>query len=604
MKIGELGLALLLFTTLCLLRVGNRDVRTANAIADDHPVVWANYAKNPAQWAGDPIQIQSEFFLKATLQNRLVSFLYSRFGVSPEWLTDLQVWIQNVGLGLALLFLCRFLDPRPVFYWTAAVAVFIAHPWAINLAYFPDVYFVPYAAHLALPFLIVGLTAFLLDRQRLFLAALFPAAVIHPLQTMHLLMILFPTLLFSFDRRGQWLRYLGYFAAIAFVTMLPPFFLGAFRPISGATLTNSELLAALLPNGHVTPWNVPMIRAWVFPTFLGFFVTAIFSVRQENGDGLRPLLKGCAVATLVGGLVQGAAAYWGWPSVLLATTLRCTVIVAVVLLAIVVVKALRATEGISFGGRWFALLAILFQMYSGFGVFWAQWTAMLGGGRFLNPRRLTVATVLWTAALLMAGRPLRALGWENATQAIRTFLAPAAGFDSTILLVSLVLAAGLAFAAWPSRYRSQAILAVVVGLALLMHYRGGRETRSGPLFEIYRMQKWAKDNTPPGTLFLSMTRWNWRGISERPVLFVDVGPQTIVPYWRDRRLSEWNRKIGETFHRYGQDLDLMGEVEILQLNENFGAAYLLRSPTSASLFFRECFRNSAGVIYELPKRHL
>ncbi len=595
--ITEFIVALFFFTTISILRVGDRDVRTANAISDDHPVVWAKYAKNPELWMGDPIRLAGPFFINASVQNWLASFLYRKFSFSPELFTDFLVWLQNVGLGLALLFYCRYLNPRPVLYWAAAVATFVARPWQINLAYFPDVMYVPYPAHLVLSFLVLGLLAFLSDNRRLFLASLIPAALVHPLQTLHLLMILVPTLFFDPKRNVKWRPYLFMFSVVFACVILPQLFGGSRS--NGERLSSAEYLASLLLNLHITSWKVPMISAWVLPTFIGFFFGAGTVVFGGNVEPLKALFKGCVVAVGAAVLLQLVGIVFGVPYILITVPLRCTVLISVFLLPILFSHGLRVVEAGNSAARFSAMLAILFQMYSGFGLFWGQWLIVLLPSRASARKIATLFAFGWVVAFVLLGRPFRDLGFESTGMAIRNWLAPAGGFDSLIFFFSVVAAVGVVVCTKRSKRGAFPFFAAVLVLAIAVQYREGTRTKSAPLLDSYVLQKWAKENTAPKSLFMSMTRNSWRGIAERPVVYVDVGPLNFVPYSPDRRLSDFNRTVGEMFHSFGSDLDLMNERAIVNLGSKLGADYFLRSTSALPLNLPEVFRNSAGAVYRI-----
>ncbi len=583
-----LWLSLAFFCAFSFLRQGRLDVRIANGISDDHVVVFTNFCKAPEKWQGDVVTAVGPFFLKSSVLNKAACELERNLGVPARLFSTLLVFLQNVGLGLALLLLCRYLDPRPKFYAPLAMATYLASPWLANLAYYPSVYYVPYPGHFVQVFLVFALVAFLKTNLKGFLAALFVAAFVHPTQTLQAIAFFSIAFLITRPPRARLVPYLAGIAAIAVVAVVPHFF-----GVPADRLTNHELLPTLLINPHLVPWTMDSVWAFGVPTFIGILITSRIALNKLE---LPPIFSALwwsgLIVTGLSGVTQYAGAVFGIPELLMLCPLRVTVLISTTLLPIGFLYLLRQLDAAAWPVRISAATGVLFPVFSAIGVFWGQWMVVL------RQKRALALFSAWWAIYWIAGRPARTLGFGDAGSFLRYLLAPAGKFET---LSTVLILLGAAAAIVPGRrFSFQFRLGVVIAImGLILTANEGRTTLEGKLLWNYELQKWARENTPENALFVMNDR-SWRGISERRVVFVNVGPININAYDRRRDQQNRNVQIREAFLRTGGvEWEKRNESQVLSLVREFGGTHVLREASSAPLNLPVVFKNEGGVIYDV-----
>lgn len=278
---------LLLLIVLCLntvLLIGDFKVRPAIWNGDDGPAPYANYMKNPHKYEVDAGIKNWIYPASGTMQNWLTAILYLHLNVSPIIMGYFLVFLQNVLLGFAIFRYSFIITKRKDVAWLSACFTMFAKPYTWNLAQFGELMYMPYAAHLALPFFVYAASYSIEDKFIKSAVLLLIGCLYHPVVGAYSVAMIGCYWIWQSKKnilsRESILKLLS-FIIIVVISLLPMYF--AMRNVP--QLPNSELLPIVMKNGHTIPWNFkPYMSTFIrnitiIPLFL---ILAFFSIQNNT----------------------------------------------------------------------------------------------------------------------------------------------------------------------------------------------------------------------------------------------------------------------------------------------------------------------------------
>lgn len=157
-------------------------------------------------------------------------------------------------------------------------------------------------------------------------------------------------------------------------------------------------------------------------------------------------------------------------------------------------------------------------------------------------------------------------------------------------------------------YQSLLCLTLVVSLTVAACIENRKQAKSSiqNIKTYYEVQKWARDNTPPGSSFILVNPTlhpSWRGVTERQTIATS---QLLQVYCSMQPLVDYNRKLAKFYSAHpplilkgsGNEQDMTTENWSLFANE-FGGDYLVRRKDWPKLGLPLVFENSEFVIHRL-----
>ncbi len=610
------GLLLVFLAAIAVLTVGDFNVRMANTHADEGPVLYAHYVNDPPRFEGDIMMIYGRVSVCATMMNWLPAMMYNFLNVPPEWPARVLTYLQVVLLGWALWRYTRQVTQRADVAWLTIAFAFAAEPWGWDLANAGLVFTKPYAASLAIPFIVLAATEIVADRPMRVLGWLVVAGLLHPSLT--LLMVAMTGCVWLFA--GNFERWRPRAVALAvpmLVCVLPSLLL---QTGSDARLSSAEMMAGLRLNMHMLPWSYRPAWALGWPTFVGFVVLVGLALRRSEtfSAATRRFFVGAAVgaAVLGGAHLLGLAA--GVPKLLQMVPLRGTMLLVLFLLPAVMLYLANNLASTSWPVRWTAMALLLLHAVFGFGFHWLL-VAVLAVGEFVEGRpnrwlsRATwpVLAVALAAYWRLKQRVLFLFG-AGADQAAVFAGLPGLGGHERFAVLTVLGAAGLI--GLLVRAKPVMVSAVIAVVALAKAHHTGQAARAAGFERAnYEAQLWARDHTPADAVFVVYDQ-PWRTVSLRRTLDASRKSGRYI-YSGSRRAKDLDdgllafyglsdvvgsMNVAEMWKAQRRAYESLDEEGLLQLAGRFGGDYLVR-PADKPLTFPVAYRNDELVIYQLSR---
>ena len=493
-------LAWLIFSLATLFLVGSFESRLANTIGDDHPIVLARIFNHPEAWARDFGLVTGKAFAVASLPNLLASYLERLHSSFPYALSWLYIFVQNLGLALALMVYQKNFCKAPLLGLLGACFAYFCAPWTVNLAYYPSLMHTPYPGHLVVPFLVLAAGALLQEKWKLLGFLLCLSGLIHPSLTLQFIGLAFLYLLWT-SKTSQWRT--GFFVSLPGV--LASVFLPLFLvPKPENPLSSSELIPSALNNPHLVPWKNEIFWSWELPSVVAVFWLAFLGV--QNLKVSFPKLVPFFWANL-SGVVLAAFAHFCFvkfnflPGILLCP-LRITVLSSVLLIPIGFQYLFKNIQSQKMDAVFISVTLLFFLLFSERGLFWAPLLALT----FVHSPLAFRAFVFWLLLFFLAGAPLRSFTNEVLGGQVRYFLAPAFYLKTPQILFGLGSAWFIAFLMNRKKKLQWGLVVLLVlgsGAGLWKVFETGQTSRAGSSLARWQLQNWAKTHTSPSSALLS-----------------------------------------------------------------------------------------------------
>lgn len=619
---------------------GDFQVRLANSGGDDGPVAYALFVKAPEHFVSDAWLQNWQHIAGGTMQNWLPALLFKYLNVPPAFSAIALVFLQSILLGWAVFHLTMVLTGRREVGWLAVCFVAYAKPYVWNLACFGDLSWMPYAGHLALPFLIYAVACALEDRVLPMAAALLLGALFHPAVALYVMAMIGAYELWE-NRHENVLKAVGLrgglMAAVAVLSLIPMQI--AMR--GAALIPADDMLPQTLINAHALPWMDPRYFRSMLRNAVHFVPFAALGALALQRKGAAPRIRAFWWTALA--VCAGLCALH-----YLSVALRLGVVVRTIgtrstlLVMILSVPPVMAACADRIGSRprlagWVIagmlllprpamMLAALLCLAAAEDVRLPRFLRLGPARRALLGSGVSVAVLMAIAALcpqIGAGSALR-----------RYFFLGRARYRTQVAFVITTLCAAERMWAIESRERLRqwlkrplqfraiptsaaviyAVCAVMASLALADSRTVGRRAVTDMTRAYLDAQRWAREETPTTASFILVNAspsHSWRSYAHRPLVSAYC---TQHYYVCTMRAKAYDDRLRAFYSRYGTVTDemmLRNDLTrlILMLDEHgwtefaqeFGGDYLVWRTDEASFKFPVAYSNDHFTVYKIPQ---
>lgn len=597
---SSLAFLILVLIVASVFEVGSYNSHLANAIADDHPAVWAQIFSSPDFNRNDPNFQVAAGFIFSSLPNLITAYSGRVSNQLPDWICYLFLVIQTVGLGLALFVFCKGFIKDDFSALLTAVVTFFIHPWVFNLAYYPNLIFTPYAGQLVLPFIVLAASALLKNQIIRACVWLSISGLIHPALTLQFLVISFFYLLFTGSLREQF-KNLSLLGIPALFSLLLPLWV---TPKPAEPLSKAEILPSLLNHPHAFPWSTPVFWPWAVPSFLGILFLTGLSQRKKAS----PFFKASLLAVALLGSFHLASGALLFVEGSVFSGFRVTSLCSLLLLPYGVHYLLNLLSAESIAKKVWAFFVLSFFIMSQRGLPWVGLLALLILDNLPKSeqaeKRAKTFFFAWWIVFVFTLRPMRDLGFEDLGAIIRYVLAPA--FSFTAPKYVLILMGALVLLVRKDKYKAVAVkasVAILLVLGLWGSFDTGASSRDPKKMAFVEVQNWAREKTPENTSFIT-TQWSWRGRSERPGGMVYKPPfKNQNPYFRfGQKKDRGENALEELFQKAGAEtIGDLNETYLRELSKLMRTDFLVmeKDKEKRTISLPICFENAHYRVYDL-----
>lgn len=589
----------LFFSFVTHLLVGDFEIRIANALNDNVPAVYVHYAQNPGKYLGDVIETFADQMTLASFLNWTTVYANRYLSIPSEIPSLLFIFIQNVVLALALwFFVSKLVPPKHPAIWIVPVAVFLATPWWWNIAWYPDMTYIPYAGHLAAPFLVMTGAFVLSDNYPLAFLSLFLGALIHPAQTLHLSAILFFYWILQIRLRRKLFTLFAGLGMVGAVCVVPALILAgpSFNPVS-----NEEIMPTILNNPHFTPWQNSVFWGWEMPSTIGICLTALWVGKHLSffGEKHRHFIHANCIALVLLSALHIAAVKLQWVQIIQLCPLRVSVLTALFLAPMLFIYYVEKSRSLHVGIRWIGTASLLMHSIFSFGFYWGPFASLAIADKKNGEKRAILFFIVWCFLFLLFARGLVNTPAAEFAGKMRSLLAPGLMYEYTVLRFLAILGTA-GFTAYLAKDRQSLsaglLLFVLCSVLIYRSHSRGTVIREGFEGSNYLAQIWAKENTPESAIFL-IDDHPWRPYAERRV--VNVRCEGMHMYTRNRKSKEFCDAVQEFYQsEHLNRKDLLNTEQIRRFASKFGGDYAVRLATQP-LNLPEVYRNKGMILYKI-----
>lgn len=610
----------LLLVKAALHRIGNYDYRLTIQSSDDGPMAYSYAYKFKEIFDKDIEQKIRYASQSASAQNWVPAVLFKFFEIDPYIVTYVSTILQTVLLGLSMFLLIYSVYPENIliaFLAGVASATFPVMEW--NMALYGQIMFMPYAAHLAVPFSIFAI-AFVF-RKQFKLAILFNllCGMVHPSFGVYTLVFNSLQILFT-EGTFQWglqlketiaknrttiLRISSYFVFSSLFIILPIFMQRSAPQIAAAIQFNSwECNGHLFPlNGHYCKGlselgmrSVPILVVFLF----GFlpFVNGSRLVNQKISRFGLSLIFGLVILILV----NVYATYERVWNLGLLATFRSSQVLSIILLGLSFVAAsMSAKKGVLCLVPFLAL-SMAYLAHAPNPVYLPDYViivyAILGAmGLFLNKTFLQNKIVVSLLYVILSGYLISLIGVDFHRKYVEAS--------------KVILLAGLIYIWIPERIRVRFAHAML--FLCVFHFgadclnRENQTANSDYTRNLFDAQMWAYKNTRPEEGFILVSLPTWRNFSRRPVVSFGSGTPYGTPIFAEEYGHLVNKTVAEikekTKEAPGPDtIANLGTKGIKMYGKAMGANYLVATNANesiAQLNLEKVYSNSQFSVYSI-----
>lgn len=614
-----LALTLLLVKT-ALHRIGDYDLRLTIQSSDDGPVAYAYAYKYKEIFDKDIEQRVRYASQSASAQNWIPAVLFKYLDIEPYYVTYASTLLQTILLGFAMFFLVYSLFPESIliaFLAAMASASFPVFEW--NMALYGQIMFMPYAAHLAVPFSIFSIAFIFRNQFKWGIALNLLCGMVHPsfgVYTLAFNAVQFLIYSGQYDfkqslkenfikNKPLLFKMITYFGFSALFIILPIIMQRTAPQIAANIQFNSwECNGHLFPlNGHYCKGlaelgmrSVPILVLLLFG-FLPFMRGSKLSDNKLFRFGLSVIV---GVALLI--LVNVYATYGRVWNLGLLATFRSSQVLSIIFLGLVLVAgSISAKKGVLIFFP-FLLLVIAYLARAPNMVYLSNEIiitfSILGVfALFFNKNIFQNKWFVSIFYLIVSGYFIKSIGVD---------------FDRKyIIALQVALGAGLVFIWLPVKFKTS--FAHTFLIISVFHYgmdninienksADGDYTRA-----LYDAQMWAYKNSKPEEGFILVGIPTWRNFSRRPVVSFGSG----TPYGTPIFAEEYGKKIVKLTTEIREKVkEEPGPVPLERLNtqglklfgKEMGAGYIVvpnKNNIVEKMDLQKLFGNSEFTIYSL-----
>lgn len=603
---------------MAIILIGDFQVRLANIMKDDTPVVFAHIIKDPATFRGDVINAYIYVYGCGSLVYWLPALLFKYFNLSPEIPSWLFIYLQNVLLGMALFYYSSILTQRRHVALITVLFAFLAQPWIWNLANYESAISSTYPGQLVLPFLIF--TAAELQRDRFIKAAIFLliSGLIHPPLTLQMLSIVLVFYLLRYKNRLHLKRLLGriiFLIIVAMLCLLPVFFISLNTPLQ---LSTSEMMEGISKNFHFNPLMFHKFWNYRIPTFLGFLCLLGLALWQHQKELSKLFLSFLFVVlgmTVMLSVLHIAGLVLRLPYLLQLVPFRSTLLLVIFSLPLVVMYLLEKLNADSIIIRFAAASLLFLHAWFSFGLFWGPLLALLltdfsankpGTNKVgLIDKRFKGFTMIgqlvfiaWLVIILISGAYFLLGNPQLSSRPIFSILIPGVLINAKGFLFSIVMAFMVSL--FSLSLSIKITLIILISLLVFKAYALGKQTNRPLARANYQAQLWARENTIQGKMFIVLIPdLPWRSVSLRPALY--PFQETFYVYSGSKSLKRFYDEIQAFADKIGgKDLYNVDKDFLLGLAQRFGGDYIV---TLVEQIYKlpVVYKNDYIVIYKVSK---
>jgi hypothetical protein len=649
--------------------IGMRNFKLSIAnFGDDNPIFYAQAFKEPVLFSGDslfgfPLDSLVDLKVVTSVMVWIPALLWRYLNIDPYSSTWLLTLIQGFSMILAVYVLAIAMVNDRLAAAIAAIFAAITAPWMWGLANFgnnADWTFLPYAAQLAMAPVLLAFV-FLIRRGKtvVTLLLLVVGGLIHPTMALYACAMIGIYWLWegsqSSWRRVLW-RLAGLLAAV-FVIMLPSLWVMLTQTID--QLPQAKIIAGMRPNQHLWPWNSQHIWGFSWRTVLKWLGLAILSWRYEAS--FAPPLRRLWLATLAGAGLLSLSQIIGIviqnPTLITLIGLRSFCWVALLSLPLIAYYWYSHLRSDSLPGVVLSLICLVLPFYSArYALFWLPILGLLavdasqGQISFL---KFTLSdwmrhSLIWSACALVLGwaaifllLPTEFLStppsWVTVLAELtwgQYYSLPSPAIRIKLLVVILVLGSLLWGVSqlrtvmplkFPKFIQQDTLMPLSMGIIVAIYggwflwsnWQAADLLSRSSLVNTLEVQLWARDHTPPSTLFLYPGD-GWRTLSLRRQLspYTRESYSYSAPYqaeeFRDRMLAFYGISAEQGERLRGDEIvaierNLFGnftESDFMRFASNFGAQYLVlpsiyKVTATIDFDFPVAYENQYYIVYKI-----
>ncbi len=622
---------LLLFVVLCLntvLLIRDFEVRPAIWNGDDGPAPYANYMKNPHKYEADAFIKNWIYPASGTMQNWLTAFLYVHFNISPIVMGFFLVFLQNVLLGFAVFRYSFIVTKCRDVAWLSVCFTMLAKPYTWNLAQFGDLMYMPYAAHLALPFLVYAASYAIEDKHIKSTVSLLIGCLFHPVVGSFSVVMIGCYWIWRYRSNilsKQSIIKLLTFVIIVVISILPMYFATGNVP----QLPNSELLPIVMKNGHTIPWNFqPYMQTFIrnitiIPLFL---VLAFFSIQNNSFNKKHVIFWTTSVfVCFILSLLHFIFIIFKVAVLIRLITIRSTLLIMVFSVPFVMLFLLNTLKTESLGIRFIIIRYLIYPHL--------------------------IFMPLMTALVSVSNQKFKLFKWQFKQIARRCFRITGylllfyriLAFDKRTLLVSFFIAASLQsqtvewitnrislfrdvmrrvfskidlqFFSYTTKEKINfltklAIISSMILFSFHISYQRGKADITDEARAYYDVQIWARESTESNASFIMFRPFRlggWRSVADRPIIATEG---TGGYYPASELTTMYSEEIDEFYnkHRIQKSEDrrflMLDEKGVKDFTSHFGGNYYLLNKShiqqsSLQIPSRVVYENDFYLVYQI-----
>lgn len=583
-------LLILVITLLTYLRAGDPEVAQALSIDDDHLAFYSHLYKTPEAFRCVPWEKCPYRFAFASIQNSVPALLFKYAGIPPEFFSVLFVWLQNVLLIFALLRFCKILFSNRDHALVAALITYLAQPWSWNLAYYPSFLYTNYPGQLAMPFVLFAGAALIEKKSMQLFFSLLLTGLIHPSFGIYVFCIAALYTLVTLKESAR-LKQWGLLAAAQALALLPTFLTAGGG--GGTPLSYEEKLAAVLHNPHYIPWQNEIFWTWSLPTLGGVIFLALWALKRQ--PKFVWFVKCLLTLLFCFGLGHFVAAKIGFIPLIQLVPLRASALVSTFLFPLALSGLLKCFDSDSRLERFAAAQIVLMHASFSSGLLWVPILVLFLPKKSAGVRFGVAALLLWNLSLLGANRLTYTPGLEMIGHVSVTLSRLGISqFTRAEFLVGVFTA--LLFAFWPRGEKR--VVSLGVALLAVAFFVGPKAQKLEAGRDLFLAQKWARENTPPGTTFL-VEKPPWSAYSLRPAVRANNNPFGYFVYTGTKEIKAKADFLQSLYAeqkvtRYGE----LPQEALLRLAAKEEAGYIVRR-VAEPLQLPESYRNDSLVVYRV-----
>jgi len=641
--------------------IADFQLRLAEWFHNDNPVTYACATKFPETYDDDfvavnQLKVWRRYAVAASMQNWVPALLYTGCNIDPYPVARCLGLLQGTAIGVGVYLFVSITARHRMAALFAAVFCYMANPWGLNLANYgsdSSWTYTPYAAYGALGPMLMAL-ALAITRKYWYgaFALNIYAGLMHPTMGLFCAAVIGSLYLVKLYRRqvSAWRLVLLCFSVALFVA--PVIVAGA--SVSGTPVEREELMAGLMINPHHVPWGEkrfqhawPAILQWLMLAFMGF-------QRRDQFSEDYVQLWFCTLVTVA---IFSISHLLGFvlqiPFFLGLTGLRSIALLSLVSLPLVSVYMLNNLQSGQFlrivFGLLFFTIPFLGEQYAIVGYLTLSLVLLecsmgqLGPFKFsMSEDRQIVCRVLavvvlvgWGASFLGASARAENPGWLLQTHAMLTWHAFRSDPTATtrlLWLVAVIAVGGLVVSLskkfdapttiQPTEPKSSNQLLWMLALGYCMIFLANSSWKRNDLVnsrtrDLLAAQLWARQHSPPDSLFLTTWRNAWVATARRRHFYpISFGLYSYKGFEesksrRDRLLAFYG--IPKDFavqnrgtrveSRQRQLMRKFGDDDWLRFSDAFGVTHVvtIRAMLSGEVSLPIAFQNRSVLIYDLQR---